>query len=269
MKQLLSLLFLLITIGSSIHEVRSSKLEVINSEVPDKSIETFIRNEVKDISALHPIAENKDPMVFFVDADEVLFTSAVDENGNVSYVRLYDQLEGLLSQIRQNGHRVFIMTYNTADEIRRKLAAVKLEENYFDGILSCEMKGDVMTAKGDLLKRFVNDNQPVQNAVFIDNFPPFVENVEKVAVELGIRLYSFLSTGYIDIYHAYVYHYLQEMQVGLKEGKDVSEKVTRIQKSLDKHKIDIHAFKERFPNYSDFKAWAESVKLIWPYLTYL
>lgn len=269
MKHLLSLILPFITFGASIHDVRSAELDAIDTEAQAKSKSSIIRAEVKDISALQTHAESTDSKVFFIDADEVLFTSAVDKSGKVSYVRLYDHLETLLSQMRQNGHRVFIMTYNTADEIRRKLAAVGLAENYFDGILSCEMQGDVMTAKGDLLKRFVEQNGPVPVAVFIDNFPPFVKNVEQVASELGITLYSYLSTGYIDFYHAYVYHHLQEIQAGLKEGKDVTAKVDRIQESLKKYKIDLSSFKDAFPTYESFKAWADENKLIWPYLTYL
>lgn len=267
MKHLLSLVLLFITITGSILDVRSAVPSVAVGEILSKS--SIYRQEVKDISALQTHAESSDPKVFFVDADEVLFTSEVNESGKVSYVRLYAHLETLLSQIRQNGHRVYIMTYNKAEEIRRKLAAVELAENYFDGILSCEMQGNVMTAKGELLKKFVEQNAPVPVAVFIDNFPPFVENVEQVASDLGITLYSYLSTGYIDIYHAYVYHYLQEIQSGLKEGKDVTEKINRIQKSLEKYKIDLSSFKETFPTYENFKAWADGTKLIWPYLTYL
>jgi hypothetical protein len=271
MKHLFSFFIFIFSIVGYIQDVHSSQIDQNHHRV--SATESKVKREVvKDISSLQPHAESNDRKIFFLDADEVLFTSAVDENGKVSYVRLYNDLEKLLSMMRHNGHQVFIMTYNKAEEIKRKLAAVNLEESYFNGILSCEMQGDIMTAKGDLLQKFVNNNTtPVSTAVFIDNFPPFVENVETVADKLGITLYSYLSIGYIDIYHRYVYHYLNELQSGLGADKNeaVTEKVKRIQKSLSKYEIDIHNFKSQFSTFEQFKAWAEETKLIWPYLTYL
>jgi hypothetical protein len=271
MKHLFSFFIFIFSIVAYIQDVHSSQLDQNLSRV--SASESKVKREVvMDISSLQPHAESKDQKFFFLDADEVLFTSAVDESGKVAYVRLYNDLEKLLSIMRQNNHQVFIMTYNKAEEIKRKLAAVNLEESYFNGILSCEMQGDILTAKGDLLQKFVNNNTTaVSTAVFIDNFPPFVKNVETVADKLGITLYSYLSIGYIDIYHRYVYHYLNELQSGLSADKKeaVTEKVKRIEKSLNKYEIDIHNFKAQFSTFDQFKVWADKVELIWPYLTYL
>lgn len=267
MKHLLSFAVLFTTITGSIQDVRSAaQFDAENAVTLNFNIH---RQEVVDISAIRDHVTTPGKKMFFIDADEVLFTSAVSEDGTVSLVPLYPDLGGLLSEIRRNGHKAYIMTYNKAEEISRKLIAVGLSDSYFDGILSCEMQGDLMTAKGDLLKSFVERNGPVPVAVFIDNFPPFVKNVEQVASELGIKLYSYLCTGYIDLYHAYVYHYLQEIADELKNGKDVSEKTKRIQGSLEKYEIDLSSFKETYPTYESFKAWADEKKLIWPYLTYL
>lgn len=267
MKHLSSLFFLFICSFLLIQDVRSAQLGHVPINA-SRAMSEVTRKEVSDISAIGEHASNEGKIAFFVDADEVLFTSTVTA-GEVSLVRLYQDLEGLFSVIRQKGHLVYIMTYNTAAEIRRKLKAVNLPELYFNGILSCEMQGDLMTAKGDLLRRFVKQSGEVQTAVFIDNFPPFVENVENVARELGITLYSYLATGYIPTYHNYVYHCLCTIDGELGAGKDVSSKLNRIQKSLEKYELDLSKFKQKFPTFEKFKAWANQVGLIWPYLTYL
>lgn len=235
------------------------------------SVETTVnRKNVLDISAIKIHAESIEKIAFFIDADEVLFTTSI-VNGIPTLVRLYDDLEGVFSEIRKQGHQIYILTYNKAAEIRRKLVAVKLDEKYFDGILSCEMQGDILTSKGTLLRKFVKEtNNKFGSFVFIDNFPPFVEDVEKVAQELDLNLYSYLSTGYIDLYHEYVYHHLRKLQEGVGKGDaTVTALVERIHKSLAKHGIEIARFKEQYPTYESFKAFADKEALIWPYLTYL
>jgi hypothetical protein len=132
------------------------------------------------------------------------------------------------------------------------------------------MQGDILTSKGDLLKRHMAATEaPYAFAVFIDNFPPFVRNVQNVAKELGLPLHSYLCTGYIDLYHEYVYHHLSKLQEGLAEGRDVKALEERIQKSLAKHRIDITRFTEQYPDFESFKRFAVDQALIWPYLTYL
>ncbi len=225
--------------------------------------------EVHNISAIAAHAAESKKGVFLIDADEVLFTTTVVE-GAPTLVRLHDDLEGLFSAIRKTGHSVYILTYNKAEEIRMKLSKVKLSETLFDGILSCEMTGDLMTAKGDLLRRHVAaSTNSYDFAVFIDNFLPFVLNVQTVAKELNLPLHSYLCTGYIPLYHEYVYYHLRKLQEDLAVGRDVTALVDRITKSLAKHRIDIATFLTAYPDAASFIKWAQENKLIWPYLTYL
>jgi predicted phosphatase len=227
------------------------------------------RKNVQDISAIKIHAHSTEKIAFFIDADEVLFTTTI-VNGVPTLVRLYDDLEGVFSEIRKRGHQVFILTYNKAEEIRRKLLVVKLDESYFDGILSCEMQGDILTSKGSLLRKFVKESKTKFGSfVFIDNFPPFVTDVEKVAQELNLKLHSYVCTGYIDLYHKYVYYHLRKLQEGVANGKGYCHELTRIQKSLAKYRIDISRFSEQYPTYESFKRFAVDQALIWPYLTYL
>jgi hypothetical protein len=185
-------------------------------------------------------------------------------------VRLHDDLEGLFSAIRKTGHSVYILTYNKAEEIRMKLSKVKLAETFFDGILSCEMEGDIMTAKGDLLRRHVAaSTNPYDFAVFIDNFPPFVRNVQTVAQEIGLPLHAYLCTGYIPLYHEYVYYHLRKLQEDSSEGCEKNHDMTRIIKRLAKYRIEITRFLEQYPDFESFKRFATEKALIWPYLTYL
>lgn len=225
--------------------------------------------EVQNISAIAAHAPESKKGVFLIDADEVLFTTCVvDESPTL--VRLHDDLEGVFAAVRSRGHSVYILTYNKAEEIRMKLSKVGLAEGFFDGILSCEMTGDVMTAKGDLLRQHITTStHPYDFAVFIDNFPPFVQNVQNVAKELGLPLHSYLCTGYIPLYHEYVYHHLNKLQNGLAEGGDVKALIDRITKSLAKHRFDVASFSSAFPTLTSFIDWAQKNELIWPYLTYL
>jgi hypothetical protein len=236
-------------------------------------IETATWTEVHNISAISAHITKSEKGVFMLDADETLFTTTVVE-GAPKLVRLYDDLEGLLAPIRKAGHKVFILTFNTEEEILRKLSVVGFDVTAIDGILACGMKGDLMTAKGDLLKRHVEmmeteTETPYAFAVFIDNFPPFVRNVQNVAKELGLPLHSYLCTGYIDLYHGYVYYHLSKLQKDLAEDSDVAAPVERIQKSLAKYRIDIARFTEQYPTFESFKRFAVDQALIWPYLTYL
>ena len=226
--------------------------------------------EVPNVSAIVVHAEESKKGVFMLDADETLFTTIAGEEGP-TLVRLYDKLEELLGIIRGAGHEVYILTYNKADEIRMKLSKVGLLEKYFNGILSCEMTGDLMTAKGDLLRRHVAATEtPYNFVVFIDNFPPFVADVQAVAKELKLPLHSYLCTGYIGLYHEYVYYHLSKLQQeGVAKKTDVTMHVERIAKSLAKYRIDISRFSEQYPTYESFKQFADEQKLIWPYLTYL
>lgn len=226
--------------------------------------------EVHNISAIAAHAPESKKGVFLIDADEVLFTTTVADGAPI-LVRLHDDLEGLFSAIRHTGHSVYILTYNKAAEIRMKLSKVGLDETFFDGILSCEMTGDVMTAKGDLLRRHVAESSKTYDfAVFIDNFPPFVRNVQTVAQELGLPLHAYLCTGYIPLYHGYVYHHLSKLQKDLAQESDTATAlVERIAKSLAKHRIDLDTFLTAYPDAESFIKWAQENELIWPYLTYL
>lgn len=231
---------------------------------------TINRKNVLDISAIKRHAQDSENVVFLIDADEVLFTQKINDDGSNSLVRLYDDLEGIFSEIRKQGHKLFILTYNKAAEIRRKLLAVKLDEKYFDGILSCEMQGDILTSKGDLLRKLVGESKTkFDSFVFIDNFPPFVKDVENVAKEMNLKLHSYLCTGYIDLYHEYVYHHLSKLQKDSSENREKNNELTRIMKSLAKYHIEISRFLEQYPDFESFKQFATEKKLIWPYLTYL
>lgn len=225
--------------------------------------------EVHNISFITKHAETSQRGVFMLDADETLFTTAVVE-GVPTLVRLHKDLEGVLASIKRAGHDVYVLTYNTEEEVLRKLITVQLDAKAFDGILACGMKGDLMTAKGELLRRHVSTSKTRYDfAVFIDNFPPFVKNVQSVALELGLRLHSYLCTGYIDLYHPYVYHHLSKLQKDSAKGGEVSHELTRITKSLVKYGIEIARFTEQYPTYESFKEFADREGLIWPYLTYL
>lgn len=232
----------------------------------DRESSSCIRKEVHDVSAIREHATREGRGVFFLDADDVLFTNKYDEGLEaVCTVRLYPNLEDLIREIKAEGHRVVIMTYNFADTIRKKLQEIDLEESLFDGILSCEMKGDIMTAKGHLLRNFITDNH-FDFGVFIDNFPPFVEDVERMAKELAFQLYSFVSTGYIELYYRYVYYRLSTLYDKRRAGDDVSEEISQIAEGLAMHHIDITSFKAFYPTAESFQ---EGVRgLIWPYLTY-
>lgn len=226
--------------------------------------------EVSDISAILSHAKTTGRGVFLIDADEVIFTSSANPDGSVSLVRLYSELEALFFAIRNNGHKVYILTYNKAAEIRRKLAKVGLNESCFDGILACEMRGNVLTSKGDLLRKHLAAlSLPYDFAVFIDNFPPFVRNVQAVGKEFGLPLHSYLCTGYIPLYHQFVYSHLSSLcRTSIKTSEKTIELI-RIQKSLLKYGIDITKFLEQYPDFESFRKFAVDQALIWPYLVYL
>ncbi|GEM_PF-2398956 len=226
--------------------------------------------DVSDISAILSHAKTPGHGVFLIDADEVLFTSSVNPDGSISLVRLYSELETLFSAIQNKGHKVYILTYNKADEIRHKLSKVGLDESYFDGILACEMKGDVLTSKGDLLRKHLAAlSFSYDFAVFIDNFPPFVRNVQEVAKEFGLPLHSYLCTGYIPFYHQFVYNHLTKLSQSSFGSSDETIELKRIKKSLLKYGIDIATFLKQYPNFNSFKKFAVDQALIWPYLVYL
>lgn len=232
----------------------------------DVELSSCIRKEVQDVSAINEYATRTGRGVFFLDADEVLFTTAYEETLDVVHtVRLYPDLEKLIGGIKERGHVVVIMTYNFATAIRQKLKEIGLDVTLFDRILSCEMEGDVMTSKGRLLKGFIAEN-PFDFGVFIDNFPPFVEDVERVARECALQLYSFICTGYIEMYYRYVYYRLSQLCADIVAGNDVSRKISEISDGIERYKIDISSFKRKYPTFTSFR---ERIKgLIWPYLTY-
>lgn len=237
---------------------------------PSITREPFVisaQQEVKDVSALKQCISNKGRGVFLIDADEVLFTSDVTPAGEIEIIRLYEKLEQLISAIRDQGHQVFIVTYNHADVIRTKLQIINLDVKLFNGILSCEMEGDLKTAKGELFKRLIRTSEiPFDFAVFIDNFPPFVENLVQVSRELNVPLHAFIATGYIDIYYRYVYHHLSKLSQALADGDNIGDQFTRIEESLRRYRIDIRKFKESFPELAVFQEQVSG--LIWPYLVY-
>ncbi|MCP5322954.1 MAG: hypothetical protein H6492_02995 [Candidatus Paracaedibacteraceae bacterium] len=235
----------------------------------ERSSALVFREEVEDVSAVRKHITREGAGVFLFDADEVLFTYDVRDGGKVVRVRLYDDIELLVENIKGRDHEVYIVTYNRETVIRDALKEIGLSDTLFDGIISCEMSGDVKTAKGEKLRKFMEDSKKRYDfAVFIDNFPPFVENIEEVAREMELRLYSFIATGYLEkYYYRYVYDYLKKLQADLSESKDVGEKLTRINKSLIKYRIDINQFIETFPKLKPFKTHVKG--LIWPYLVYL
>lgn len=226
------------------------------------------RKEVNSISELSQFINTPEKGIFFIDADEVLFTWKVDRNTKkVSIIRLYDDLEGLLKQLRCKGHKLYIMTYNHAHVITEKLNAINLSVDMFDGVLACNMKGDLYTSKGKLFKDALK-NQAYDFTVFIDNFPVFVEDVERVAAENKVKLYSFVCTGYKAYYHAFVHQHLANLQKKLqKNKKEASGLLHRIQASLKRYAIDIYTFSETYPDVSTLEEKTQD--LIWPYLVYL
>lgn len=224
--------------------------------------------EISNLMELSEYANREGRGLFLFDADEVLFTQEYDEaSDKVCTVRLYSDLEGLIEGIKSRGHAVVIITYNFESAVKDGLKKIGLDEGLFDQILACELKGDAMTAKGRLLKTFIAESgDSFKFGVFVDNFPPFVENVKQAARECGFELYAFIFTGYLNKYYCYVYHRLSKLcedQLADKEG--VEGRVAHIAEGLSKYNIKIESFKR---DYSDINAFQESVKgLIWPYLT--
>ncbi len=234
----------------------------VNASVTRKETPNLF--DIKEI-----LSTQKGKGLFLFDADEVLFTSRVnEEDETVSLVRLYEDLEGILSDIRKKGHSVVIITYNYRATLEARLKAISLDISYFDHILSAEMTGDLYTTKGRILKDYLATSGKSYNfAMFIDNFPPFVRNIEQVCQELNLPVFSFIYTGYLSVYKRYVYTYLKNLQAEIQSGKDVGNRLSRIQKSLKRYNIDILEFKEAYPTYDAFLQRIED--LIWPYLTYL
>lgn len=226
------------------------------------------RVDVESIKALERFSETDKKGIFFIDADEVLFTWKVDEKlEGASVVRLYDRLEELFSNLRAKGHKVYIMTYNYQHVIEEKLKDVNLPVDVFDGIIACNMTGDLYTAKGVLFKEFLQD-KAYDFTVFIDNFPLFLEDIENVARENNIKLYSFLCTGYKEYYHAYVYFHLKSLQEKLQHNHgDAAKLLDRIEPSLKRYNINVMRFSEDFPSVDTLKE--KTPDLIWPYLVYL
>lgn len=276
MKRLYLLFLFFFFLPYSVFPLNGSDMSVLFSEESERaeaecktSASMVVREEVEDISAVKKHIRRPGDGVFWFDADEVLFTYDVRDGGKVVRVRLYDDIERLIHSIRERGHEVYIVTYNRATVILDALKEIALSEALFNGIISCEMSGDVKTAKGEKLRKFMSDSEKRYDfAVFIDNFPPFVENIEELAQQIGLRLYSFVATGYLEkYYYRYVYDYLKNLQADLSAGRDVGEKLTRIKGSLSKFRINISRFIETFPKLKPFKAHVKG--LIWPYLVYL
>lgn len=240
-----------------------------SAEGVGSSTSIVVREEVEDVGAVRKHITRAGNGIFLFDADEVLFTYDVRDGGKVARVRLYDDIELLIQDIREQGHDIYIVTYNRATVILDALKEIALADTLFNGIISCEMSGAIKTAKGDKLRKFMSDSEKRYDfAVFIDNFPPFVENIEEVARQIGLRLYSFIAVGYLEkYYYRYVYDYLKKLQADLSAGRDAGEKLTRIKESLVKYRIDIHRFIETFPKLKPFKVHVKG--LIWPYLVYL
>lgn len=267
MKIVYHLLCLFLLFTSNI-QASESALRVSASAASDTSDDAVIREEVRDIAAIEQHITREGKGVFLFDADEVLFTFAVSEDGTAAkLVRLYPTLEALIRNIKSREHQAFIITYNHKTAIQKKLSEIDLDAALFDGIIACEMEGDVKTAKGELFRKHLTESEVgFDFAVFIDNFVPFVDDIERVAREIKIPLFSFVFTGYLDFYRKYVYYYLKTLHIDCKDGKDVADKLAPINKSLVKYGINISTFLEDF---SDFDAFSRvTADLTWPYLIY-
>lgn len=241
---------------------------VFNSVAVAEPSQGVIRSHVESIKALEKFINFPGKGIFFIDADEVLFTWKVDKpNSKPKIIRLYDKLEKLLLNLRKCGHKVYIMTYNHKHVIESKLKLINLSKKSFNGIVACNMKGDLYKAKGVLFKKFLQ-GKTYDFTVFIDNFPLFVKDIEGVARANNIKLYSFLCTGYKKYYHAYVHYHLRSLQEKLRNStKDSAVLLNRIQSSLRRYKINVRTFSEDFPDVETFKQ--HTADLIWPYLVYL
>lgn len=231
------------------------------------------RQTVKSIESIGANVKAAGKAIVCIDADEVLFTTEyVESSGVEQAIRLHKNLEGLLTAIRAAGHKIYILTYNRAETIKSKLASegINLALDLFDGIVSAEMTGDVMTTKGRLFKRIINEATPrPAYAIFIDNFPVFVEDVERVAEELSMPLYSYVSVGYKGHYKHLVFHRLRRLAERLKAGEDISIDRKKIEVGLEKYGINLETFLETYPEFGDFKAAISGKDLIWPYCTYM
>lgn len=238
---------------------------------PDQ-INGFVqRQTVEHIGYIGSNIPSEGKGIICIDADEVLFCTQYNQTSDSEkLVRLYQPLEDLFRRIRELGHKLYILTYNKADTIREKLALVSLDESLFDGIVAAEMTGDVMTAKGVLFRGIISeaDTKP-DYAVFIDNFPIFVEDVERVATELSLPLYSYHAVGYKGHYKKLVYYRLQKLAQRLADGEDITRDCEKIARGLAKYNISLEGFRERYASFKAFRKAMEGKDLIWPYCTYM
>jgi hypothetical protein len=228
-----------------------------------------LRREVQNVEAVGACITEDGRGLFCFDADEVLFTYRVNPaTGEAELIPLIDDFKDLIRRIESCGHAVVIITYNYAKVIRDKLDQVGIRGTIPE-IIACEMTGDLDTAKGALLESYVEGRDaPFDFWVFIDNFLPFVEDVERVAARRRITLFSFVCCGYLEHYPAYVYWYLARLQEEIKDGAEgTDEKEIRIMNSLRKYNISLIRFREDHPTLKVFLR--KTLDLRWPYLVYL